>query len=107
MLVFLLIFCLILLIALSITLFYAIRWAKIIFVLEDDLSEAIEIHDRTIKVLQNILEMPMFFDSPEVKSVVNDSLENVKACQLATYKLVQNFTQRSKQRYIREEEEAS
>jgi hypothetical protein len=104
MVVFLTIICLILLIALITIIFYAIRWAKIIFILEDDLSEAIEVHERTIKVLEGIITMPMFFDSPEVKAAVGESLESVKMCQLATYKLIQNFTQRSKQKYIREEE---
>ncbi|MEI6484553.1 MAG: hypothetical protein WCO62_14160, partial [Betaproteobacteria bacterium] len=64
-----LIFCLILLIALIVIVFYALRWARIIFILEDDLEEAIEIHQRTVNVLDNILKMQMFFDSPEVKTV--------------------------------------
>lgn len=87
--------------ALLVVSFYAIRWAKIIFILEDDLSEAIEVHERTVVTLEAILKTPMFFDSPEIKAAVNESLENVKMCQTATQKLIQNFTQRSKQRYIR------
>ena len=87
--------------ALLVVSFYAIRWAKIIFILEDDLSEAIEVHERTVATLEAILKTPMFFDSPEIKAAVNESLENVKMCQTATQKLIQNFTQRSKQRYIR------
>jgi hypothetical protein len=87
--------------ALLVVSFYAIRWAKIIFILEDDLSEAIEVHERTVATLEAILKTPMFFDSPEIKAAVNESLENVKVCQTATQKLIQNFTQRSKQRYIR------
>lgn len=96
-------------VALCLVSFYAIRWAKIIFVLEDDLTEAIEIHERTAKALEAILKTPMFFDNPQVKAAVDEAMENVKMCQTATHKLIQNFTQRSKQRYIRlvdqEEEE--
>ncbi len=84
--------------------FFAIRWAKIIFLLEDDLSEAIEIHERTAATLEGILKTPMFFDSPEIKRAATEALDNVKVCQTATQKLVYNFTQRSKQRYVRIEE---
>jgi hypothetical protein len=105
MVIFLSVLCLILLIALIFVVFYALRWARIIFVLEDDLEEAIEIHQRTVNVLENILKMQMFFDSPEVKAVVTETLESVKMCQLATQRLIQNFTQRSKQKYIRETED--
>jgi len=64
-------------------------------------AEAIDIHERTVSVLEAIIKTPLFFDSPEIKIAVNEAIENVKICQTATQKLVQNFTQRSKQRYIR------
>lgn len=90
-----------LLIVLCFVLYHAIRWAKIIFILEDDLAEAIEIHERTAKTLESIIKTPMFFDNPQVKAAVDEAMENVKVCQTATHKLIQNFTQRSKQRYVR------
>ena len=99
--------CLVLAGLLGAVIFYAVRWAKIIFVLEDDLAEAIEIHERTVSVLETIIKTPLFFDSPEIKIAVNEAIENVKICQTATQKLVQNFTQRSKQRYIRLADNAS
>lgn len=89
------------LVALCFVTFYAVRWAKIIFILEDDLAEAIEIHERTVKALEAIAKTPMFFDNPQIKAAVDEAMENVKMCQTATHKLIQNFTQRSKQRYIR------
>lgn len=95
------IICLILAGLLGVVTFYAIRWARIIFVLEDDLAEAIEVHERTVATLEGIIKAPMFFDSPDIKAAVNEALDNVKVCQTATHKLIQNFTQRSKQRYIR------
>lgn len=101
------ILCLVLAGLLGVVVFYAVRWAKIIFVLEDDLAEAIEIHERTVSVLEAIIKTPLFFDSPEIKIAVNEALENVKVCQTATQKLVKNFTQRSKQRYIRLADNAS
>lgn len=90
-----------LLAVLCVVTFYAVRWAKIIFILEDDLAEAIEVHERTAKALEAIIKTPMFFDNPQVKATVDEAMENVKMCQTATHKLIQNFTQRSKQRYVR------
>lgn len=81
--------------------YYAVRWAQIIFILEDDLTEAIEIHERTLKTLESISKTPMFFDNPQTKAAVDEAIENVKVCQTATHKLIQNFTQRSRQRYVR------
>jgi len=99
---------LILIIALVFVVYHSIRWAKIIFIVEDDLADAIEIHERTLKTLEDIVKTPMFFDNPQTKAAVDEAMENVKMCQTATHKLIQNFTQRSKQRYIRlvDEEEA-
>jgi len=90
-----------LLVVLCVVVYYAICWAKIIFILEDDLAEAIEVHERTVKALEAIVKTPMFFDNAQVKAAVDEAMENVKVCQTATQKLIQNFTQRSKQRYIR------
>jgi len=88
-------------IALGFVIYHAFRWAKIIFILEDDLADAIEIHERTLETLEAIVKTPMFFDNPQTKAAVDEAMENVKMCQTATHKLIQNFTQRSKQRYIR------
>lgn len=98
---FLTILCLALLVALIFVIFYAIRWARIIFVLEDDLTEAIDVHERTVVVFENLLKAQVFFDSPEIKAKYDEALQDVRMCQIATQKLIQNFTQRSKQRYVR------
>lgn len=86
---------------LAFVLYHAIRWAKVIFLLEDDLSEAVEVHERTVAVFEGLLKMEVFFDSPAVKAQFDAALEDVKVCQTATQKLIQSFTQRSKQRYVR------
>ena len=81
--------------------YHALRWVRVIFLIEDELSEAIEVHERTIQMLENLTRLPVFFDSPEIKAKFDEALQDVKICQIATQKLVQNFTQLSKQRYIR------
>lgn len=107
----LIILCLFLICALGVTVYYALRWARIIFLFEDDLDEAIQIHERTTALLEAIQKTPMFFDSKELQITVKETMDNVKICQLATQKLVNSLTQRSKQKYIRvidqEEEEAN
>ena len=40
--------------ALCLVVYHAVKWARIIFVLEDDLAEAIAIHERTIETLEAI-----------------------------------------------------
>jgi len=93
--------CILLTIVLAFVVYHAIRWARIIFVLEDDLTEAVEVHERTVAVFENLLQAQVFFDSPEIKAKYDEALQDVRVCQTATQKLIQNFTQRSKQRYVR------
>lgn len=95
-------FVIVLLVAVcGVILFYTLRFADIIFMLEDDLDEAIVVHERTVAVLQDLVRTPYFSDSPELVAAIRESLKNVQMCQTATQKLINNFTQRSKQRYVR------
>ena len=103
--IFVLVFLLILLFFYSAFITYhAIRWSKIIFSLEDKYSEALEIHQRTMKSLENILKMQLFFDSPAVKKAVEDVREDLKVCQMATQKIVFTLTEHSKRKYFLDEE---
>lgn len=52
--------------------FYCIRFALLLLKVEDALQESIEtIDDRHDNIL-NILKIPLFYDSPEVKQVLRD-----------------------------------
>jgi myosin-crossreactive antigen len=93
--------CLLQFVAIVFVVYHSLRWARVIFLLEDDLSEAVDIHERTVAVFEGLLKMEVFFDSPAVKAQFDAALEDVKVCQTATQKLIQSFTQRSKQRYVR------
>ena len=85
--------------------YYAYRWAKIIMLLEDDLTDAIAIHERSVETLDKVIHTPIFFDSPEIRPIIDNALADVKGCKLATQKLVTTFTSRSKQTYVRVVEE--
>lgn len=79
--------------------FYLYRFAKIIMVFEDDILEAKDAADQTTQALNNLLKMPMFFDSPEVKQQVNEALDAVRYLQLRVHGVATRFTERSQQKY--------
>lgn len=76
------------------------KFAKIIMIFEDDLSEAIEATNAVEDAIKQVLEMQMFFDSPEVKQATQNILEQVKICRIIIQKVIGRFTQRSKRQYI-------
>lgn len=80
--------------------FYLWRFIGYIMIIEDDLGEAVEVHNRTVETFEQLLNMRLFFDSPEVKRAVQDILDDVKVCKLATQKVADNFTRLSKNKYV-------
>lgn len=72
---------------------------------EDDLSDAIENFNNCEKTFDKILGMKLFFDSPDIRPILMDVMTEIKACKISTFEIVQKFTQRSKQKYIRVEQE--
>lgn len=79
--------------------YFLYRFARIILILENDFSEATEVLQNAEKTIVNVLEMPMFFDSPEVQKATVEALEGIKTAKIAVAGLVTKFTQRSKQKY--------
>lgn len=84
--------------------FHAYRWARIIFLLEDKYSEALDIHERTLNSFEKLLEMHMFFDSPTVKQTVQEVMEDVKVCKMATQSIVFTLVEHSKRKFFIEKE---
>tara|TARA_B100000927_G_C16305226_1_gene405140 strand:- start:417 stop:716 length:300 start_codon:yes stop_codon:yes gene_type:complete len=66
LLIFLLVFFLLL------SLYYCIKFALIIIRIQDVLEESLDIIDSKYNNLSKILEIPVFYNSPEVKSVINE-----------------------------------
>jgi len=91
--------CVALAVGLGFALFYLWRFATIIMLLEDDFSDAIEGLSTVEEALEKILKMQLFFDSKEVKLVVQEAMSEVKASRLAVNRLVQKLVERSKQKY--------
>lgn len=101
MLVFLLItLIVILLLALAVTCFYLIRFARIIFSIEDQLENTLETLSTVSTSLEDLLKMKLFFDSKEVKYAVEEALSGVKLSKVAVIQLINDFTRLSKEKYI-------
>lgn len=102
---FLLIAIVVLVILLSFSLFYLYRFARIILVLERDLSDALEILEKTDKQLKDTISLPVFFDSPEVRKSYVELMEYLKLTQASFAAMVARFTERSKNKFIIVEKE--
>lgn len=98
--------CLLQFVALGVAGYYIIKFSRIILILEDDFSDAIEGLSDIEKAIEKLLNMQLFFDSKEVKLAVQEALSEVRAGRIAVNRLIQRFVERSKQKYIVVEEEA-
>jgi hypothetical protein len=54
------------------SLFYAIRFGLILLRLQDAIEESLDVIDEKYKSMSEILERPLFYDSPEVRKIVQD-----------------------------------
>ena len=66
-----------LLLLLVISIFYAIKFALIIIKMQDSIEDCLDEIDNKYNNISNILEIPIFYDSPEVKRVLSD-IKDVK-----------------------------
>jgi hypothetical protein len=71
----------------------------VILVFEDDLSECIEALNDVDDSMETVLQMQMFFDSPEVQAAVTEILENIRMSRLRVQHVAERFTKRSKRRF--------
>jgi hypothetical protein len=82
------------------------RFIRVIIVLEDNLPEAIEIHEQTSKTLEELSKIPYMTENKAAAEQLQAALDDVKICSVATGKLVTVLTKWSKQRYVRITEES-
>lgn len=59
-------------IALIVASLYLWKFSKIIFRVEDELETALDTLDERYRSISKILEIPLFYDSPEIRKVVDD-----------------------------------
>jgi len=63
---------LILSILLLLTFYYSIKFGLIILKIEDAIEESLDVIDKKYDSMSEILERPLFYDSPEVRQVLQD-----------------------------------
>lgn len=56
----------------SVSFYYNIKFARIILKMEDDIGDCLDILDEKHRSIAKILEIPIFFDSPQVRQVLQD-----------------------------------
>lgn len=61
---------------LIISIYYNYKFASIIFKMEDAIEISLDSLDKRYERIQKILETPLFFDSPQVRQVLEDIKES-------------------------------
>ena len=82
------------------SLFYLFRFARIILIIEDDFSDAVEVFVNAEEQLTKILEMKLFFDSKDVQIVVHQVMNDVRENKAAMNHMAMRFVERSKKKYV-------
>ena len=59
-------------IVICISCYYNYKFAKIIIMMEDEIGDCLDILDDKYRSLSKVLEIPIFFDSPQVRKVIED-----------------------------------
>ena len=59
-------------VSLAISIYYAIKFSLIILKIEDAIEESLDIIDERYRSISKILEIPLFYDSPQIRQVIND-----------------------------------
>jgi hypothetical protein len=54
------------------SLYYLIKFALIILKIEDAVEETLDILDERYRSISKILEIPLFYDSPQIRQVIQD-----------------------------------
>lgn len=87
--------------------FYMIKFVRLVMVLEDLLSEAIGDYDETIDALMTVEEglvkvinMPIFFDNPELRKTIDESKNATTISRLVVRRLAEKLIRKSKNKNI-------
>lgn len=60
------------LVLMLVSLYYNYKFAKIIMKFEDSIAESLDKLDEKYTSISKILEIPLFFDSPQIRKVISD-----------------------------------
>lgn len=77
----------ILALCLCVSLYFAVRFGLVILKIEDAVEESLDVLDERYRSISEILEIPIFYDSPQIRQVVND----IKLTRQSVLKIAQTF----------------
>ena len=90
--------------ALIFSLYKLFRFSMILISLEDSLEECLDLLDERYKAMSEILEIPVFFDSAEVRRVISEIRMSRDALVVVANKLTESYGRKIE---IKEDNQAS
>jgi hypothetical protein len=76
------------------------KFAKIIMVFEDNLSSVIQSISEAENSLETILELKLFFDSPEIQEIITQTKETVRYSKIKINAEAAKFLELSNNKYV-------
>jgi len=83
--------CVVLLLFSGIATYYAIHFGLTILRIQDALEESLDVIDEKYSSISEICERPLFFDSPEVRQVLEDIKLTRASLHQVAYAISKNF----------------
>lgn len=83
---------------------YLYKFANIILVFEEDLSETIEALNECEESLEHVVSLRLFFENEQVRPILETAKNEVSICRVKVRQMAQRFIERSKQQYVVYEE---
>ena len=81
---------------LGVSLYYNYRFGTLILKIEDTLEDCLDTIDEKYESMNEILSRPLFFDSPEVKRVVEDVRSTKESLHQIAFLMFKNFDKEQK-----------
>ena len=80
-----------------------LQLAKVIMVVEDELSQAIDAFENVEDSLEGFLQLKLFFDNQELQGTVKEAKDDVTAAKVSVSRLISRFVEFSKEKFVLEE----
>jgi len=76
------------------------KFAKIIMIFEDNISNVLDSVNEAEKSLDEILELKLFFDSPEIQQIITNTRETIKYSKIKINNAAARFVELSNNKYV-------
>ena len=73
--------------SLCVSLYFVVRFGLVILKIEDAIEESLDVLDERYRSIAEILEIPLFYDSPQIRQVVDD----IRKSRDSVLKIAQSF----------------